>query len=93
MAKEMVDRFGRQAMQGSRELTKGVAAYLASLAFVVAFLVTTFTGGDGLAAVGRGAAVAAAAWVIGSLLAQPVVSTILDAMARDTAVTTRTEDE
>ena len=70
---------------GSRELARGASTYLACLAFILAFLVTTVTGGTGLTAVFRGAAAAVSALVLGGLLMRPLISTVLDAMARDTA--------
>ena len=70
---------------GSRELARGASTYLACLAFIVAFLVTTVTGGTGLTAAFRGAIAAGGALAVGGLLMRPLITTVLDAMARDTA--------
>ena len=72
-------------VSGSRELTRGVAAYLACLAFALAFLVATATGGSGMTATIRGAVVALLTMIVGKALLHPLMSTILDAMARDRA--------
>ena len=68
---------------GSRELTRLLAAYLASLTFVLAFLVTIATGGSGLTALMRGGVCCVIMLMVGRLLMQPLISTILNAMARD----------
>lgn len=70
---------------GSRELARGTSTYLACLAFILAFLVTTVTGGTGMTAAIRGAIAAAGALVLGGWLMRPLITTVLDAMARDTA--------
>jgi hypothetical protein len=70
---------------GCRELTRALSAYLASLAFAVAFLVTTLCGGSLWTATLRSSAAAAATLLVGSFLLRPLFSTILDAMARDRA--------
>ncbi|MEM7199131.1 MAG: hypothetical protein AAF628_02630 [Planctomycetota bacterium] len=72
-------------LEGSRELTKATAAYLASVAFAITFLVSTLCGAAGLTALTRGSIAAGAALLIGPVLARPAVSVILDAMARDRA--------
>ncbi len=68
---------------GSRELTRASTAYLVCLAFAVTFLITTISGGGPLVAVIRGCVVAVIARVLTPLLISPVVSAVLDAMARD----------
>lgn len=70
---------------GSRELTRGVTAYLACLLFALAFLVAIASGGSGMTATIRGAAAAVVTLVVGKVLLLPLMSTILDAMARDRA--------
>lgn len=68
---------------GCRELARALTAYLACLAFVLAFFVALLTGGSVLTAVVRGAVVVAVTLFLGSALVRPLISTILDAMARD----------
>ena len=70
---------------GSRELTRGVAAYLACLLFALAFLVATLSGGSGMTATIRGAVAAMLTLIVGKVLLHPMMSTIIDAMARDRA--------
>ena len=66
-------------------MTRAVAAYLACVTFALAFLITSLTGGSILTALLRGVMVAAATWFAGQLLMRPMLSAILDAMARDRA--------
>ena len=70
---------------GTEELTRAAAAYLACLVFVVAFLVATLAGAGGATAAVRGGLAALAAFVAGKVLLRPLLSTVLDAMARDRA--------
>ena len=77
---------------GSRELTRGITAYLASLAFVLAFFITLLSGGAGMTPVIRGTVAALATMFVGALLLRPMMSVILDAMARDQAQAERSED-
>ena len=79
--------------QGSRELSRAIAAYAASLAFALSFLITTVCGGGGLTAVVRGGAVAAAALVLVPWLARPALSTVFAAMARDRAAAHRAPED
>ena len=76
----------------SRELTRGATAYLACLAFAVTFLITAATRGNSGTAVIRGAIVALATFMLAPLLLRTVMSTVLDAMARDQAKPEPTED-
>ncbi len=69
----------------SRELTRGATAYLACLAFAVTFLITVATRGSSGTAVIRGAIVAFATFMLAPLLLRTVITTVLDAMARDRA--------
>lgn len=78
---------------GSRELSRGITAYLACLAFVLSFFVTLFSGGTGTTAVLRGGIVAIATVALGGLLMRPMMSTILDAMARDQVAPDSTEEQ
>ena len=68
---------------GSRELARGATAYLASFAFVIAFLLTTLSGGSPLTAAIRGGIVAVATLVLGGFLMSALIGTLLDAIARD----------
>jgi hypothetical protein len=68
---------------GLGDLSKAASAYLACLAFVVAFLVTTLAGGTGLTAALRGALVAAVTLLLAPCLVRPFLTTIFDAIARD----------
>ena len=68
---------------GSQELTRLLTAYATSIAFGATFLVATVAGVDGLTSLWRSVVVAGIALVAGSLLAPPVVNTVLDAIARD----------
>jgi hypothetical protein len=74
-----------ESANGSNDLTRLLAAYLTSLAFGVTFLVAWLAGVDGTTALLRSVAAAAAALVLGHLLARPVVGVVLDAIARDEA--------
>ena len=71
---------------GSRELARAATAYLTCLSFALAFLVSVATGGGGTTPLLRGVIVAVATWFLGGLLMRPLLSTVLDAMARDRAV-------
>ncbi len=68
---------------GSRELTRASTAYLVCLAFALTFLITSLYGGSPQAAVIRGSVVAVITRVLIPHLVGPVVSAVLDAMARD----------
>ena len=76
----------------SRELARSTSTYVACLAFTLAFLVTTASGGTGLTAVFRGTIAAFATMIVGGLLLRPLMSTVLDAMARDAAAKNEAED-
>jgi len=67
----------------SKELTRASSRYLVCLAFALTFLITTLFGGSPLAAVIRGSVVAVLTYLTAPFLLQPVVSVVLDAMARD----------
>ncbi|MHC5065519.1 MAG: hypothetical protein ACYTG5_16265 [Planctomycetota bacterium] len=67
----------------SKELTRSSNAYLVCLVFALTFLITTLFGGSPLAAVIRGSVVALLAYITLPFLIYPVVSVVLDAMARD----------
>jgi uncharacterized membrane protein YagU involved in acid resistance len=70
---------------GSHELTRLATAYLTSIAFGLSFLVASSCGVDGWTALWRSVLAGGAAFVLGHLLAMPVVDTVLAAMARDEA--------
>ena len=78
---------------GSQELSRTATAYIASLAFVATFLLTTAWGGDGNTALLRGVLVGAMALVLGRFLARPIVDVVLDAMARDRAANAPPSEE
>ena len=67
------------------ELTKLARVYAACGAFGTAFLITSFRGGHTYTALLRGIVVAAATYLVVGWLLRPVVSAVLDAMARDSA--------
>ena len=69
----------------SQELTRLLTAYLTSIAFGTSFLIASLAGVDGLTVLWRSVVGGAAAWVVGQLLAPPVVDAILTALARDEA--------
>ena len=71
--------------RGSRELTRAATAYLTCLSFALTFLVSVLTGAAGVTPLVRGVIVAVAVWFVGGLLMRPLLSTVLDAMARDRA--------
>jgi hypothetical protein len=68
---------------GNSELSRSIATYAASVAFVIAFLVAISFGAGMLTAVTRGVIVAIATRVVAEWIARPLVTTLLDAMARD----------
>lgn len=67
------------------ELTRLCAAWLASIAFGVTFLVASLAGVDGLTTLWRAVIAAGLAWLAAHLLAPPVVDVMLTALARDAA--------
>ncbi len=67
----------------SKEITRSSSAYLVCIIFALTFLITSIFGGSPLAAVIRGSIVAVLAYVTLPFLIHPVVSVVLDAMARD----------
>lgn len=78
---------------GKSDLARLAAAYLACLAFAITYLLTTVFGGGGLTAAFRGGVVAAIALIAGRAVIGPVISSILDAMARDQAEKSATAQE
>ncbi len=71
----------------ANDLARTAAAWLACLAFALVFLISVASGHDGMTPVWRGAFAATSTYVGGLVLARPLVSTVLDAMARDRAQT------
>ena len=72
-------------MNGSRELTRGATAYLASLTFAMTYLASSARGATALTALTRGVVVAIATWFLGRALLRPAMAQIVAAMARDRA--------
>lgn len=70
---------------GSNELVRAASAWLASLGFALAFLVSMWTSGGIATAVLRGAIAAVATLVVMRLLLRPLFAVLLDALARDRA--------
>jgi hypothetical protein len=71
---------------GSRELARATSAWLACLAFVIAFAIAMWTGTRTTTAIVRGGIVALAVHWIGFWLFRPAVAAVLAAMARDRAL-------
>lgn len=67
------------------ELARATAAWVASLAFAITFLAAWALGASVLTGAVRGAVVAVATLVAANLLVRPVLSVVLNAMARDRA--------
>ena len=67
----------------SGELTRVARVYAACLAFALAFLVATLAGSTTITALVRGSIAGFCVYVVVGLLLRPVVSVVLDAMARD----------
>ena len=70
---------------GLGDLARSATAWLACLVFALGFLVTVLAGGTALTGALRGGIAAAVTLAFGKLLVRPLLATILDAMARDTA--------
>lgn len=67
----------------SGELTRVAKVYAACVVFALAFLVATLAGSSTTTALVRGSIAALCAYAALGLLLRPVVSVVLDAMARD----------
>lgn len=78
----------------SGELTRVAKVYAACVTFAVAFLVAALAGSTTITALVRGSLAGFCAYVAAGLLLRPVVSVVLDAMARDrVAASSRKENK
>ena len=68
---------------GSAHLAKSATTYAVCLAFAVTFLIATALGAGLVTATIRGVVVAVLVRLVGPVLLRTVLSTVLDAMARD----------
>ena len=67
---------------GTRSLTRTTAAWLASLAFPLTYLLSTWVGASWQTAVTRGSIAAAVAWFVARPLLYPLFDTLLAAMTK-----------
>ena len=77
---------------GTNELVRATTTYVACLTFALTYLLTILLGGDGGTAVIRGCVVAVATFFLGGFLFRPVISTLLDGIAKHEATSPKGDE-